>query len=222
MSSRYPDEPPRRVRSRWMDDDCKRLWTVPSYGVVLGYAIPQPRIGHTCSSHILFCHTLHRWSYPACERMTPPYAPDVHPPARCRRILEVRLPAPLYKRTCSVSSDRPTTQQLVLPTTMKATLSSLVGLGLAASANAWLQDPSGTASFTYYSGCGQAGMVFGSSVRRLLMLDDSACGKTANGFTAAISQLTFGSSPGLGAGDVCGRCFSITGKADPYSPSFSG
>ena len=105
---------------------------------------------------------------------------------------------------------------------MKATLSSLVGLGLAASANAWLQVPSGTASFTYYSGCGQAGMVFGSSVRRLLMLDDSACGKTANGFTAAISQLTFGSSPGLGAGDVCGRCFSITGKADPYSPSFSG
>ncbi|VDB86687.1 unnamed protein product [Peniophora sp. CBMAI 1063] len=84
-------------------------------------------------------------------------------------------------------------------------LSSVLALGLVASANAWLQQPSGTASFTFYSGCGQA-----------------ACGKTANGFTAAISQLTFGSSPGLGAGDVCGRCFSITGKADPYSPSFGG
>ena len=49
-----------------------------------------------------------------------------------------------------------------------------------------------------------------------------ACGVAAAGYTAAISQLTFGSEPGLGAGDVCGRCFAITGSADPYSPSYNG
>jgi hypothetical protein len=49
-----------------------------------------------------------------------------------------------------------------------------------------------------------------------------ACGKTASGFTVAVSQLAFGSAPGLGAGDACGRCFSITGQADPFSPSFPG
>ena len=50
----------------------------------------------------------------------------------------------------------------------------------------------------------------------------SGCGKTANGYTVAISQLTFNSEPGLGAGDVCGRCFAITANADPYSPSYTG
>lgn len=49
-----------------------------------------------------------------------------------------------------------------------------------------------------------------------------ACGVAANGYTAAISQLTFGSEPGLGPGDACGRCFSVTGTADPYSPSYTG
>ena len=50
-----------------------------------------------------------------------------------------------------------------------------------------------------------------------------ACGKTTSGgFTAAINQLTFGSAPGLGAGDACGRCFQLTGEADPYSPSYTG
>jgi len=46
-----------------------------------------------------------------------------------------------------------------------------------------------------------------------------ACGKTAKGFTAAMSQLAFGSEPGLGAGDACGRCFKLTGTKDPYSPN---
>ncbi|KAI0319979.1 endoglucanase V-like protein [Amylostereum chailletii] len=69
----------------------------------------------------------------------------------------------------------------------------------------YVQNPSGTASFTYYSGCNQAG-----------------CGVTANGFTAAISQLTFGSAPGLGPGDACGRCFSVTATADPFSPAYTG
>jgi len=69
----------------------------------------------------------------------------------------------------------------------------------------YIQNASGSASFTHYTGCGAP-----------------ACGKTASGFTAAVSQLAFGSSPGLGAGDACGRCFSITGKADPYSPSYTG
>ena len=37
-----------------------------------------------------------------------------------------------------------------------------------------------------------------------------------------MSQLAFGSSPGLGAGDACGRCFNLTGTVDPYSPDFTG
>ena len=50
----------------------------------------------------------------------------------------------------------------------------------------------------------------------------AACGKTATGFTAAMSQLAFGSPPGSGAGDACGRCFKLTGTKDPYSPNFTG
>ncbi|KZS94520.1 endoglucanase V-like protein, partial [Sistotremastrum niveocremeum HHB9708] len=69
----------------------------------------------------------------------------------------------------------------------------------------YVQNPSGSASFTYYSGCGSP-----------------ACGKSASGYTAAISQLAFGSSPGAGAGDACGRCFRLTANKDPYSPSYTG
>ncbi|KAI9433571.1 endoglucanase V-like protein [Lactarius indigo] len=69
----------------------------------------------------------------------------------------------------------------------------------------YVQNPSGTASFTYTSNCGHP-----------------ACGRNATGFTAGISQLAFGSSPGLGAGDACGRCFKVTGDKDPYSQSFTG
>ncbi|KAJ3927911.1 MAG: endoglucanase V-like protein [Lentinula lateritia] len=69
----------------------------------------------------------------------------------------------------------------------------------------YLQLPSGSTSFTQYSGCGSP-----------------ACGVTATGFTAAINQLAFGSVPGLGAGDACGRCFALTGAADPYSPAYTG
>ncbi|KAK0437800.1 endoglucanase V-like protein [Armillaria borealis] len=76
-------------------------------------------------------------------------------------------------------------------------------LALAASSLAgYVQKTSGKASFTHYSGCGSP-----------------ACGKTATGYTAAINQLAFGSSSGLGAGDACGRCFAIT---DPYSTSYTG
>jgi hypothetical protein len=46
-----------------------------------------------------------------------------------------------------------------------------------------------------------------------------ACGQVAHGYTAAISQLAFGSDEG--AGDACGRCFNITGLADPYSPNYT-
>ncbi|KAH9066238.1 endoglucanase V-like protein [Lactarius vividus] len=69
----------------------------------------------------------------------------------------------------------------------------------------YVQNPSGTASFTFYSGCNYP-----------------ACGKTASGYTAAMNQLAFGAPSGLGAGDACGRCFKITGCADPYSPSNEG
>nr|GAT55085.1 endoglucanase V-like protein [Mycena chlorophos] len=75
-----------------------------------------------------------------------------------------------------------------------------------AAAGGYVQVPGpSTASFTMYSGCQMP-----------------ACGVTASGYTAAISQLAFGSVPGLGPGDACGRCFSITGTADPYSPSYTG
>jgi len=98
---------------------------------------------------------------------------------------------------------------------LRATLSFAVllvsGLALAApkieerATGGYIQNPSGTASFTMYSGCGSP-----------------ACGISASGFTAAISQLAFGSTPGQGAGDACGRCFALTGSADPYSPAFTG
>ncbi|KZT25267.1 glycoside hydrolase family 45 protein [Neolentinus lepideus HHB14362 ss-1] len=69
----------------------------------------------------------------------------------------------------------------------------------------YVQNPSGSTSFTMYSGC-----------------SSPACGVTATGYTAAMNQLSFGSSPGAGPGDACGRCFAITGTADPYSPSYTG
>ena len=68
-----------------------------------------------------------------------------------------------------------------------------------------MQNPSGNASFTEYSGCGGA-----------------ACGVTATGFTAAMNQLSFGAAGGDGPGDACGRCFAISGNSDPFSPSFAG
>ncbi len=90
----------------------------------------------------------------------------------------------------------------------------------------YVQQASGTASFTHYSGCGQPGtceMTMTRETRKtqvhLLFL---ACGKSASGYTAAINQLAFGSAPGSGAGDACGRCFALTGNADPYSPNYSG
>lgn len=72
-------------------------------------------------------------------------------------------------------------------------------------AGGYMQHPSGTASFTGYSGC-----------------DAPACGITGTGFTAAMSQLSFGAAGGDGPGDACGRCFAITAKLDPYSPWFTG
>ena len=49
-----------------------------------------------------------------------------------------------------------------------------------------------------------------------------ACGKTASGYTAAMNQLAFGASSGQGAGDACGRCFSVAGSVDPHSPDNKG
>ncbi|OCH91482.1 hypothetical protein OBBRIDRAFT_834143 [Obba rivulosa] len=37
-----------------------------------------------------------------------------------------------------------------------------------------------------------------------------------------MNQLSFGAPPGDGAGDACGRCFTITGTEDPFTPSFAG
>ncbi|KAJ7065205.1 endoglucanase V-like protein [Mycena amicta] len=77
---------------------------------------------------------------------------------------------------------------------------------LAAAPGGYIQVPGpGNASFTMYSGCQQP-----------------ACGVASTGFSAAINQLAFGSVPGLGPGDACGRCFSLTGNHDPFSPAFTG
>ncbi|KAI0697853.1 endoglucanase V-like protein [Cerioporus squamosus] len=69
----------------------------------------------------------------------------------------------------------------------------------------YIQVPSGNTSFTHYSYCAQP-----------------ACGIVGYGYTAAVNQLAFGSPPGLGPGDACGRCFALTGNRDPYSPSYPG
>ncbi|KAF8267889.1 endoglucanase V-like protein [Lactarius quietus] len=66
----------------------------------------------------------------------------------------------------------------------------------------YVQDASGNAAFTIYSNCGTP-----------------ACGQPANGYTASMNQLSFGAPPGQGPGDACGRCFAVTGTADPYSES---
>jgi hypothetical protein len=69
-------------------------------------------------------------------------------------------------------------------------------------------------------------------VHTRLVHNTAACGETTtnttggiggtNGFSAAVSQLAFGSEPGLGAGNACGRCFELTGEKDPYDLSFNG
>ncbi|KXN86571.1 hypothetical protein AN958_09875 [Leucoagaricus sp. SymC.cos] len=94
-----------------------------------------------------------------------------------------------------------TTAALVLATVVSVYASDLESR----QAGGYVQRASGSASFTMYTGCGAP-----------------ACGKTATGFTAAMNQLAFGSAPGLGAGDACGRCFAVTGTSDPFSPSFPG
>ncbi|PIL24636.1 hypothetical protein GSI_12520 [Ganoderma sinense ZZ0214-1] len=86
-----------------------------------------------------------------------------------------------------------------------ATIASCVTVPDKRATGGYVQNASGGASFTHYSGCSQP-----------------ACGVAANGYTAAVSQLAFGSSPGLGPGDVCGRCFAVTANADPYSPAYTG
>lgn len=93
----------------------------------------------------------------------------------------------------------------------------------------YVQNPSGQASFTHYSGCNQPGTHFHSpshvvqnELTKRTIYTPTACGIAGSGFTAAISQLAFGSAPGLGPGDACGRCFAVTANQDPFSPSFPG
>ncbi|KAF8479527.1 endoglucanase V-like protein [Russula ochroleuca] len=97
---------------------------------------------------------------------------------------------------------------------MKSALIALVSLSALAVAShgvvhqhrsgGWVQNPSGQASFTEYSGCGTP-----------------SCGiSMTSGYTAAINELTFGSAQSYG--DACGRCFNITPTSDPYTPSYTG
>ena len=37
-----------------------------------------------------------------------------------------------------------------------------------------------------------------------------------------MNQLSFGAPTGVGPGDACGRCFRLTGSADPYSSNNKG
>jgi len=67
----------------------------------------------------------------------------------------------------------------------------------------WCQAPSGSASFTAYTGCSYP-----------------SCGITTHGYTAAVNTCAFGAHSG--AGDACGRCFKITSNKDPYTSSFTG
>ncbi|KAF8261658.1 endoglucanase V-like protein [Lactarius quietus] len=69
----------------------------------------------------------------------------------------------------------------------------------------YLQKSSDNATFTVYWGC-----------------QTPACGQVGHGYTAAMSQLSFGAPGGQGGGDACGRCFRITSNEDPYSPWFEG
>jgi len=115
-------------------------------------------------------------------------------------------PAPASSTTAHPTSTSTTTHS----TSTSSSASSTVSTASPSSttkpgAGGYIQPTSGTASFTEYSGCSQP-----------------ACGIAASGFTAAMSQLSFGSEPGIGPGDACGRCFAITGTKDPYSPAFTG
>lgn len=105
-----------------------------------------------------------------------------------------------------------------------ATLASGLTVSEKRATGGYIQNASGQASFTMYSGCGSPGMFSFAFDLHENSLDgtDVACGKSASGYTAAINQLAFGSVPGLGAGDACGRCFALTGNKDPYSPSYTG
>ncbi|KAN0129584.1 hypothetical protein V8E53_012580 [Lactarius tabidus] len=64
----------------------------------------------------------------------------------------------------------------------------------------YVQDASGNAGFSIYSGC-----------------SNPACGQSATGYTAAMNQLSFGAESG--PGDACGRCFSLSGTVDPNTGS---
>jgi len=105
-----------------------------------------------------------------------------------------------YYSQCLPGSSGATTT----PPTTTATSSSTTTT-TPSSAGGYVQTVSGKSSFTYYSGCNQP-----------------ACGIAASGYTAAINQLAFGAPTGVGPGDACGRCFSLTGEADPYSPAYTG
>ena len=87
---------------------------------------------------------------------------------------------------------------------------------------------SGTASFTSYTGCGSNGKeiaivtIITCNSHRISQIT-VACGITGGGLhTAALNQLNFGAGPGQGAGPGCGRCFQLTGTADPFSPNYQG
>ena len=88
----------------------------------------------------------------------------------------------------------------------------------------YVQNPSGTASFTFYSGCATPGKPHCAARPHTLSVTSLsvACGKAASGYTVAMNPLAFGAPPGLGSGDACGRCFRVTGQGDPYSPNNKG
>lgn len=144
---------------------------------------------------------------------------------------ELKYLGPLRKRTVCSLFKKMAKLSYLLYSVVVASFASGITVPEKRVTGGYVQNASGTASFTYYSGCGSPGtysslllivatLTLTSPVSSSLSI--TACGKSANGYTAAVNQLAFGSAPGLGAGDACGRCFAVTANQDPYSPNYTG
>ncbi|KAH9963033.1 glycoside hydrolase family 45 protein [Lactifluus volemus] len=75
--------------------------------------------------------------------------------------------------------------------------------GTGSASGDYYQVAKGQASFTAYDDC-----------------HAPSCGQVTYGYSAAISQRSFGASSG--SGDACGRCFRITETEDPSTPDWKG
>jgi hypothetical protein len=116
-----------------------------------------------------------------------------------------------------------TTAISLLASAVRGSPSPAAELGLRGT-DGYVQKIKGSASFTWYTGCQQPGKQCESRhfTTHAEYRTVAACGEkpTGSGYTAAMSQLSFGAPPGLGGGDACGRCFHLVANYDPYDPGF--